>query len=301
MGIKRIVDTGFWTDGKMDDFSPEDKYFWLYLLTNPFSKQLGIYEISIKQAAFQMGYSIDAFNVLLDRFENKYKIILFSRATSEVAILNFLRHSVMKGGKPVEDCIRKEMALVKNKGLIDAVFSHLNGRDDLNVTVAEIINEYMRKKEIDNDSDNDIDNDNENERTQGVSSYESSNDSSRTPEKPVQKPVRETTHTIFKRLLPDYDLSVELQAKMAEWITYKTERKEPYKETGMKSLLRQVENKSLQYGSQAVCNLIDESMANGWKGIIFDRLKQKPVKHQRQTKADELEEFYAMANEWGNQ
>ena len=95
MGIKRIVDTAFWTDGKVDEFSPEDKYFMLYLLTNPFSKQLGIYEISIKQAAFQMGYSIDAFNVLLDRFENKYKMIVFSKETNEIAIVNFLRHSVM--------------------------------------------------------------------------------------------------------------------------------------------------------------------------------------------------------------
>ena len=116
-----------------------------------------------------------------------------------------------------------------------------------------------------------------------------------------KKSVRETTHTIFKRLLPDYILSDDLQAKMEEWITYKTERKEPYKEQGMKSLLRQVENNSMQYGSQAICALIDECMASGWKGIIFDRLKQKPVKQQpyrKQTKADELNDFYAMAREW---
>ena len=142
MGVKRIVDTSFWTDGKVDEFSPEDKYFMLYLLTNPFSKQLGIYEISIKQAAFQMGYSVDAFRVLLDRFENKYKMILFSRETNEIAILNFLRHSVMKGGKPVEDCIRQDMANVKNKELIDIVFSRLYGRDGLNATVKKIVESY---------------------------------------------------------------------------------------------------------------------------------------------------------------
>ena len=72
--------------------SDTKNYGIVYLLTNPFSKQLGIYEISIKQAAFQMGYSVDAFNVLLDRFENKYKIILFSKETNEIAILNFLRY-----------------------------------------------------------------------------------------------------------------------------------------------------------------------------------------------------------------
>ncbi len=157
MGVKRIVDTEFWTDDGVDEFSPEDKYFMLYLLTNPFTKQLGIYKISVKQAAFQMGYSVDAVNVLLDRFENKYKMIVFSKETSEVAILNFLRHSVMKGGKPVEDCIRQDMAKVKDKKLIDTVFSRLSGRDDLNKTVKEIVDEYINENDIHNDNDNDND------------------------------------------------------------------------------------------------------------------------------------------------
>lgn len=121
------------------------------------------------------------------------------------------------------------------------------------------------------------------------------------------KSVRETTHTLFQRLLPDYVLSPDLQDKMGEWITYKTERKEPYKEQSMKTLLRQVENNSLKYGDQAVCNLIDDSMANGWKGIIFDRLQnqknqRKPASggYQRQTKAEELDDFYKMADAWAN-
>lgn len=165
MGVKRIVDTAFWTDSKVDDFSPEDKYFMLYLLTNPFTRQLGIYEISVKQAAFQMGYSIDAFNVLLDRFENKYHIILYSKETGEIAIKNFLRHSIMKGGKPVEDCIKQDMEKVKNKDLIRFVFSGLYSREGLNVTVKKIVDEYME-----NENDNDIYNDNDNDSTVAVSS-----------------------------------------------------------------------------------------------------------------------------------
>ena len=161
MGIKRIVDTAFWTDGKVDEFSPEDKYFMLYLLTNPFTTQLGIYEISIKQVAFQMGYSVDAVNVLLDRFENKYGVIFCSRTTNitcEVAIKNFLRHSIIKGGKPVEDCIKKEMSKVKNKNLIVKVFDFISDKDDLNETVKKIINEYEfdNEKENDNDNENDV-------------------------------------------------------------------------------------------------------------------------------------------------
>lgn len=193
MGIKRIVDVSFWTDGKVDDFSPEDKYFMLYLLTNPFSKQLGIYEISIKQAAFQMGYSVDAFNVLLDRFENKYNIILFSKETNEIAILNFLRHSVMKGGKPVEDCIKKDMELVKNKSLIDFVFSHLYGRDGLNETVKKIVNDYVNE----NHNDNHNDNDNDNDRTVDESFHESLDESSdEPPYQPRKKISDELTHIV---------------------------------------------------------------------------------------------------------
>lgn len=101
----------------------------------------------------------------------------------------------------------------------------------------------------------------------------------REEDKKENKSVRETTRALFQRLLPDYVFSDDLKSKMAEWITYKTERKEPYKEQGMKTLLRQVENNAMKYGDQAICNLIDDSMANGWKGIIFDRLKnQKQAK-----------------------
>lgn len=157
MGIKRIVDTSFWTDGKVDEFTPEDRYFMLYLLTNPFTKQLGIYEISIKQVAFQLGYSVDAVKALLERFENKYGMVVFSPDTNEVAILNFLRYSVVRGGKPVADCIIQDMTRVKNRKLIDIVFSHIKDKDDLTPTVKKIVSDYFNDKDIDNDIDNDND------------------------------------------------------------------------------------------------------------------------------------------------
>lgn len=168
MGIKRIVDTSFWTDGKVDEFSPEDKYFMLYLMTSPFTTQLGIYGISVKQIAFQLGYSMDTVRVLLERFESKYDIIIYSKETSEIAIKNYLRHSIVKGGFPVRDCLIKEMAKVKNKDLIAQVFAHIKCREDLNKTVAEIIAEYEEKNGVlaySNEKDNENDNDNDNEDT----------------------------------------------------------------------------------------------------------------------------------------
>lgn len=84
---------------------------------------------------------------------------------------------------------------------------------------------------------------------------------------------RETTKSIFERLLPEYTISDVMADKLREWFKYKTERKDGYKEQGMKSLLKQVANKVSVYGDTAVCNLIDECMSNGWKGIIWDKLQ----------------------------
>ena len=69
----------------------------------------------------------------------------------------------------------------------------------------------------------------------------------------------------------------------------------------MKALLRQVENNAMRFGDAAVCYLIEDSMSNGWKGIIFDRLKNPNTRtsYQKQTKADELNDFYQMAQQFG--
>ena len=161
--------------------------------------------------------------------------------------------------------------------------------------------EYRKKQKLlaENDDNKDL---RKHLREHNVNALEEEIDKDIEEDKKKNKSVGETTHTIFQRLLPGYVLSDLLAEKIAEWITYKTERKEQYKEQGMKSLLRQVENNAKKYGDQAVCTLIDECMASNWAGIIFDRLQnqRKPTSGgcQRQTKAAELDDFYKMAQEW---
>ena len=155
MGIKRIIDTDFWTDEKVEQFTPEEKYFWAYLLTNPYTRQLGIYHITKKQMAFQLGYDIETVEKLLDRFENKYGMIKY--VDSEIAIFNYLKWSIVKGGKPVEDCLKADIKKVKNKKLIDMVFDKVINID-LNDTVKKVIAIYLNNyNDIDNDNDNDND------------------------------------------------------------------------------------------------------------------------------------------------
>lgn len=156
MAVKKIVSTAFWTDSKVVDmFSPEDKYFMLYLLTNPHSTQLGIYHLSPKIAGFEMGYSVEAIQALLDRFENNYKLIKWNSITQEIAIKNYLRHSIVKGGKPVADLLKKELAGIKDRALVQYVFDELKKANNLNVTVKDFIISTNLVSNKDNDNDND--------------------------------------------------------------------------------------------------------------------------------------------------
>lgn len=137
MKVKRIVSTGFWTDEKVIYWTPEDKYFMLYLLTNPHSEPCGVYELPPKIAGFEMGYSEDAVKGLLDRFENKYGVI--ARRGCEIAIKNFLKYSTVKGGKPIFDCLMKSAKGVKHKELLSIVKDHLKDCGELNSTVKDFL------------------------------------------------------------------------------------------------------------------------------------------------------------------
>ena len=161
MGIKRIIDTDFWTDDKvMMEFTPEDRLFMLYLLTNPHTTQLGVYKILPKQMAFELGYSADTVNVLLDRFESKYKMICYSRETSEIAVRNYLKYSIVKGGKPVFDLLTKEANRVKNKSLLSYIIESASSSE--NETVIDFCNHFcVNENDYENDNDNVNDNDNE--------------------------------------------------------------------------------------------------------------------------------------------
>ena len=82
MAIYRSIQPSFWTDSKVsDNFTPEDKYFYMYLLTNPQTNICGCYEISWSQTIDQLGHNKDTILRLLERFEKVHEIIKFKKST----------------------------------------------------------------------------------------------------------------------------------------------------------------------------------------------------------------------------
>lgn len=136
MAIYRTVSMSFWTDRKVtDEFTAEDKYFYLYLFTNPHTNLCGCYEISIKQIANEMGYSKDSVENLLKRFETTHKVLKFSKETGEVLLLNWHKYnwtSSEKFRKP----LAKEIASVKNTEFKSFLSNAFEGKDTVYIPYA---------------------------------------------------------------------------------------------------------------------------------------------------------------------
>jgi hypothetical protein len=69
--------------------------------------------------------------------------------------------------------------------------------------------------------------------------------------------------------------SAELQVAVRDWLSYKKEKRQGYKETGLKSLLSQIRHEADEHGDEAVIQVIRTSMSSNYQGIVFDRIQGK--------------------------
>ncbi|MGG3489735.1 replication protein [Brevibacillus choshinensis] len=121
MATYRQVHTSFWQDGFVIDLTPEEKYFFLYLMTNSKTTQCGIYELPMRIIEIETGYNRDTIGKLMDRFIG-YGKILYSESTKEMMVLNWLKYNKINSPK-VKACIVKELENVKYKPFIDEFYT----------------------------------------------------------------------------------------------------------------------------------------------------------------------------------
>lgn len=120
----RQIQTSFWSNTYIqEEMTAEDKYFYLYLMTNEFTTQIGIYSITKKQMAFDLGYSMESVTALLQRFETYHKLIKYDVESREIILLKWAESNLNIGGKPVQDLIKKEIEQVKNKEFLVLMYS----------------------------------------------------------------------------------------------------------------------------------------------------------------------------------
>lgn len=91
-----------------------------------------------------------------------------------------------------------------------------------------------------------------------------------------KKPKRKTSPTVTDdkatEMMEPMNISEPLREKVLEWLQYKREIGNTYKETGFKSLLKQVEQAEQKHGASAVMNQIDLAMSRSWQGMYLDKI-----------------------------
>ena len=128
MALFRAIYIKFWNDDAKvaDEFTPEDKYFYLYLLTNPHTNLCGCYELSFKAASRETGYNEDTVRRLIDRMANVHKVIRFDEDTREMLIPNWHKYNWTASEKLLKAVI-EQSAYIKSKAFRDYVVGMASG------------------------------------------------------------------------------------------------------------------------------------------------------------------------------
>lgn len=82
-----------------------------------------------------------------------------------------------------------------------------------------------------------------------------------------KKSIKEKEETKF-------DTDTPLGKAMEEWLAYKKERRQAYKERGLAIFIRTCNRYADEYGADAVIECINKSIMNNYQGVFFDNIKK---------------------------
>jgi len=156
MARNRYVDTKFWIDTYVINLDPIEKLLFLYALTNHHTNIAGIYEISIKQIAFDTGIDKEMVDKIFNRFENDNKMLFLN---GWLVITNFINYQKMNNNviKGIQDNLsRVPIDVMKGFQRLSKALNYLNLNSNINYNLnnnlnLNELNQYYKppeKKEI---------------------------------------------------------------------------------------------------------------------------------------------------------
>lgn len=90
-----------------------------------------------------------------------------------------------------------------------------------------------------------------------------------------------------KENIDDYDFSEDLKNAVILWLQHKKEKKQSYKPTGLKMLLRSLDKMKNEFGEKYAISAIENSIEKNYAGIYSDSRKNA----KSNTKYDDSEEY----------
>lgn len=119
MEVFTKVERGYWQDEFILELTPEQKFFYLYLMSNSKVNTLGAYVFPMTMSTLELGYNRDTVKKLLDHFVEAGKI-MYDETTNEVFLLNWPKRNWNKKTATLR-ALRKDFGALKSPVLRETV------------------------------------------------------------------------------------------------------------------------------------------------------------------------------------
>ncbi|MBK7380451.1 MAG: replication protein [Ignavibacteriales bacterium] len=249
MAIYRQIHISFWQDNFVLSLTPEEKFFYLYLMTNSKTSQCGIYELPEKVMTLETGYNNETVNKLLNKFI-KYGKIEYNKKNKEIFLMNWAKHNG-SNSPTVKTRIENELKGVKTVEFVRKYLAVL-------LLYGYSIDTQMQEKP-------------EPEEQLKEQSEENPKEGTKIANKKASDFYFES---VFNLYVLEFGNLLTLD-KWKEWIDYRSEINHKLtKSTAEKQILF-----LLKQSNPAKC--IDDSITNGWQGLFPQKTKEKKYDYQK--------------------
>lgn len=146
MAKLRYIKDSFWSDEWIEGLSLEEKWFFLYLLTNQYVSLTGIYPLTIRKMAFELNSSMEFVQKTLEKFQQAKKVYYLG---GNIIIVNFVKNQKLWWWenklvkwivRELEQIPSETLKLItQNKELIRGLEGAYKGVDILYYTILNLI------------------------------------------------------------------------------------------------------------------------------------------------------------------
>ncbi|WP_051932036.1 DnaD domain protein [Clostridium sp. KNHs214] len=121
MAVFRMFYINFWRDAFIVELTPEEKYFYIYTMTNPNTNQCGIYQISKKTMSFETGFAEAEVENLLNKL-TECGYIKYCESSKELMITNWIRENFINSPNNIKS-LNGELKKVINKDFLQKFYN----------------------------------------------------------------------------------------------------------------------------------------------------------------------------------
>lgn len=124
MEVFTRIERGYWQDDFILELTPEQKFFYLYLMSNSKVNTLGAYVFPLTMSTVELGYNKETVLKLLDHFAQVGKII-WDETTKEVFLLNWPKRNWNKKTATLR-ALKKDFGALKSPVLREKISAMLS-------------------------------------------------------------------------------------------------------------------------------------------------------------------------------